>query len=178
MTIVTEESIRNPRVGMLAIVRKRRAIISEVRPHSGDHGVMHVVRLEYKDEHRPESEEVIWELEPARRLLEPNELPRSSDPAMPGDDFDALVRAARWSAILPYLDPDTDGPLGRMPVSSPFHGAVQVEDFQMVPLLKALAMPRINLRGVMGVMGTPNHRGSNGDTQSSNCCDSGRKPWQ
>jgi len=64
---------------------------------------------------------------------------------MPAADFDALVRAARWSAILPYLDPDADGPLGRMPVSSPFHGAVQVEDFQMVPLLKALAMPRINL---------------------------------
>ena len=32
-----------------------------------------------------------------------------------------------------------------MPVSSPFHGAVQVEDYQMIPLLKALAMPRINL---------------------------------
>ena len=30
-------------------------------------------------------------------------------------------------------------------ISSPFHGAVQVEDFQLVPLLKALAMPRVNL---------------------------------
>jgi SNF2 family DNA or RNA helicase len=44
-----------------------------------------------------------------------------------------------------YLDPDQDGPLERMPVSAPFHGAVQVDDYQMIPLLKALAMPRISL---------------------------------
>ena len=37
------------------------------------------------------------------------------------------------------------GPLDRLPISSPFHGAVQVEDFQLVPLLKALRMPRVNL---------------------------------
>lgn len=139
------ESQDNPQVGMLAIVRKRRAVISEVKPFSGDHGVLHLVRVEYKDEHRPESEDLIWELEPARQLLKPNELPRASDRPMPPEDLDALVRAARWSAILPYLDPDAAGPLQRMPVSAPFHGAVQVEDFQMVPLLKALAMPRINL---------------------------------
>ena len=145
MNAVLQEDQSNPRTGMRAIVRKRRAVISEVRPFAGDDGVLHLVRLDYKDEHRPDSEEVIWELEPARRLLEPNELPRPSDPPMPTDDFDALVRAARWGAILPYLDPDSDGPLERMPVSSPFHGAVQVEDYQMVPLLKALAMPRINL---------------------------------
>ncbi|HEX7449469.1 MAG TPA: DISARM system SNF2-like helicase DrmD, partial [Pirellulales bacterium] len=135
----------NPRVGMLAIVRKRRAVISEVRPFAGGQGVSHLVRLDYKDEHRPESEEVIWELEPKCLLLEPNELPRPSDPPMPAEDFDALMRAARWGAILPYLDPDRSGPLARLPVSSPLHGAVQVEDYQMVPLLKALAMPRISL---------------------------------
>lgn len=143
-TIVQEES-NNPRVGMLGIVRKRRAVISEVKPFAGDNGVLHLVRLDYKDEHRPETEEVVWELEPARRLLEPNELPRSSDPPMPAEDFDALVRAARWNAVSPYLDPDQEGPLHRIPVCSPFHGAVQVEDYQLVPLLKALAMPRINL---------------------------------
>ena len=32
-----------------------------------------------------------------------------------------------------------------MPICSPFHGAVQVEDYQLVPLLKALQMPRVNL---------------------------------
>ena len=64
---------------------------------------------------------------------------------MPPEDFDALLRASRWTAASPFLDPDGEGPLERLPISSPFHGAVQVEDFQLVPLLKALAMPRVNL---------------------------------
>ena len=78
--------------------------------------------------------------------MEPTALPRvSADNAMPAEDFDALVRASRWTAAMPYLDPDGTGPLQRLPISSPFHGAVQVEDFQLVPLLKALRMPRVNL---------------------------------
>ena len=64
---------------------------------------------------------------------------------MPAEDFDALLRATRWTATSPYLDPDGAGPVDRLPVSSPLHGAVQVEDYQLVPLLKALRMPRVNL---------------------------------
>lgn len=130
---------------MLAIVRKRRAVISEVRPFDGEEGVLHLVGLEYKDNETPDAELVVWEREPCRELLNPTAIPRSSDRPMPADEFDAVVRAARWSALSPYLDPDGDGPLDRMPICSPFHGAVQVEDYQLVPLLKALRMPRISL---------------------------------
>ncbi|WP_168565185.1 DISARM system SNF2-like helicase DrmD [Crateriforma spongiae] len=145
MAILTQNKPKNPRVGMMAIVRKRRAVISEVRPFDGDDGIVHLVRLEYKDNESPETEQLIWECEPYRELLSPAAVPLPSDPPMPPDDFDAVVRASRWSALSPYLDPDGDGPLDRMPVCSPFHGAVQVEDYQMVPLLKALRMPRINM---------------------------------
>lgn len=93
----------------------------------------------------PEAEDVIWEREPHRQLLEPDALPQASDKPMPGEDFGALIRAARWTAFSLYLDLDADGPLERMPICSPFHGAVRVEDYQLVPLLKALQMPRINL---------------------------------
>ena len=62
----------------------------------------------------------------------------------PGD-FDALVRAARWTALSPYLDPGGSGRLRYEPLASPFHGAVRPEDYQLVPLLKALRMPRVNL---------------------------------
>ena len=130
---------------MLGIVRKRRAVISSIRPFSGQDGILHLVRVEYKDDCTPEAEDILWEREPHRQLLEPNALPLASDQPMPGEDFDALVRAARWSALSPYFDPDEGGPLERMPICSPFHGAVQVEDYQLVPLLKALQMPRINL---------------------------------
>ena len=138
--------MQNPRVGAVATVRNRRGIISAVEPFDGESGRLHLINLEYKDDQLPLEDRLVWELEPKKDLLEPTELPQvnSTDP-MPTEDFDALLRAARWTATSPFLDPDGDGPLERMPISSPFHGAVQVEDYQLVPLLKALQMPRVSL---------------------------------
>ena len=143
-TRATEIAI--PRAGMLATVRNRRGVVAAVEPFDGDAGRLHLVHLEYQDNRAPSEERLLWELEPKRNLLEPNALP---DPAitdaMPAEEFDALVRAARWTALSPYLDPDGDGPLNREPVASPFHGSVCIEDYQLVPLLKALRMPRVSL---------------------------------
>lgn len=135
-----------PRTGMFATVRNRRCVISAVEPFDGDAGRLHLVHLQYKDDQFPLDEQLLWEKEPRSQLLEPTALPNiSSADAMPASDFDALLRAARWTSASPYLDPDGDGPVDRQPISSPFHGAVQVEDYQLVPLLKALQMPRVNL---------------------------------
>ena len=127
---------------MFATVRNRRGVISAVEPFDGQEGRLH---LDYKDDQLPSVERLLWELEPRKVLLKPTALPDAlaTDP-MPVEDFDALLHAARWTAAMPFLDPD-GGPLDRLPISSPFHGAVQVEDFQLVPLLKALQMPRVNL---------------------------------
>jgi hypothetical protein len=138
-------SQRNPDVGMLAIVRNRRGVISGVRHFDGHESRLHLVQVEYRDGQRPLDEQLVWELEPSKSLLEPNEVPRASDPPMAADEYDALVRGARWSAIYPFLDPDGAGALDRRPIASPFHGAVQIDDYQLIPLLKALRMPRINL---------------------------------
>ena len=70
---------------------------------------------------------------------------RTATNAMRPREFDALLRAARWTALLPYLDPDGTGPLESSPLASPFHGSVRVEDYQLTPLLKALRMPRVSL---------------------------------
>ncbi|MBI2203607.1 MAG: hypothetical protein HYU41_07150 [Candidatus Rokubacteria bacterium] len=138
--------IQVPRVGMFATVRNRRGIVSAVEPYDGQDGRLHLVHLEYKDDQLPTEERLLWELEPRPTLLEPTALPdfNRSGP-MPAADFDALLRAARWTAASPFLLPDGFAPLDRLPISSPFHGAVQLEDFQLVPLLKALRMPRVNL---------------------------------
>lgn len=139
------ETAQIPRPGMLAVVRNRRGIVAAVEPYDGETGRLHLVHLDYKDDQYPIEERLVWEIERGQ-LLEPNELPDPSRSGpMPVDDFDALLRASRWTAASPFLDPDGDGPLQRLPISSPFHGAVQVDDFQLVPLLKALRMPRVNL---------------------------------
>jgi len=136
---------QNPRTGMFATVRNRRGVICSVEPTNSS-PLLHLVHIEYKDDQLPSEQRLIWELEPRKTLLEPTELPgiTRSDP-MPEKDFDAILRASRWTAANPYLDPDDDGPLASNPISSPFHGAVQAEDFQLVPLLKAMRMPRVNL---------------------------------
>lgn len=134
-----------PRTGMFATVRNRRGIIAAVEPFDWPEGRLHLVHLEYKDDQLPAQERLLWEIEAHRALLEPTTLPETRSDPMPAEDFDALLRASRWTATSPLLDPDGEGPLERLPISSPFHGAVQVEDFRLVPLLKALRMPRVNL---------------------------------
>ena len=133
---------------MLATVRNRRGVVAAVEPFDGETGRLHLVHLEYKDDHAPSEERILWEIEPNRHLLEPNALPAPAHAggAMPAEDFDALLRAARWTALSPYLDPaGGEGPPPREPVASPFHGGVCVESYQLVPLLKALRMPRVSL---------------------------------
>ena len=144
----TPQTIAVPRAGMLATVRNRRGVVAAVEPFDGETGRLHLVHLEYKDERAPSEERILWEIEPDRHLLEPNALPTPAHDggAMPAADFDALLRAARWSALSPYLDPaGGEGPPPREPVASPFHGGVCVESYQLVPLLKALRMPRVSL---------------------------------
>ncbi len=136
-----------PRIGMLATVRNRRGLVSAVEPFDGSsEGRFHLVTVEYLDGDAPQEDHLIWEREVGARLLEPTALPDvSRDAAMAPDDFDALVRAARWTALSPYISPNSEDSPASYPLTAPFHSAVQIEDFQLVPLLKALRMPRVAL---------------------------------
>ena len=144
MTASASKKPSVPRVGMPATARNRRGVIAAVEPFDGD-SRLHLVQLDYLDDQAPAEERLLWELEPGAALLEPAALPDPARPPMPPSEFDALLRAARWTALSPYLDPDGDGPLDREPLASPLHGGVRIEDYQLAPLLKALRMPRVSL---------------------------------
>lgn len=135
----------HPRVGMLARVRNRRGVVASVEPYdSVADGRLHLVRIEYTDTDGASEDTILWEREHNATLLEPTALPRVVDePPMPPADFDALVRSCRWTAVTPF---NTEGPdAGVLPIASPVFGAVQTEDFQLVPVLTALRMPRVSL---------------------------------
>ena len=136
-----------PQIGMLATVRNRRGIVTSIdSSQTTSGGRIHLINLEYTDSSNPKEDSLIWEQEPNANLLEPIALPRITDePPMSSEDFDALQKAARWTALSPFLNPDRSIKSIAKQVASPFFGAVQVEDFQLLPLIKALQMPRISL---------------------------------
>lgn len=95
-----------PRTGMLATVRNRRGMMTAVEPcNAGPEGRLHLTTIEYLNaDGQAQDDHLIWEREPGARLLEPNSPPSVLDrgPIIP-TEFDALVRAARWSALTPFV---------------------------------------------------------------------------
>jgi superfamily II DNA or RNA helicase len=135
-----------PQVGMLASVRNRIGWIAHVDVHAGHSGTRHLVRIEYLDAHGGSEDTLLWESEPRAIVWPPSQLPlvESTQP-MAVADYDALVRASRWSATAPFLDPNSLTRSDYPAITAPVFGAVEVDDFQLVPLLKALSMPRVSL---------------------------------
>lgn len=135
-----------PREGMMAVVRNRRAMIIGVQPFdAAEAGRVHLVDVEYSDGLGVETDHLLWEVEPGREVLEPSALPRVDDTApMDPREFDAMVRAARWSALTPSL-PFSGLNEDRPPLASPLYGAIYPEAYQLVPVLRALEMPRVAL---------------------------------
>ena len=130
----------------MAVVRNRRAMIAGVQPFdAAEAGRYHLVEVEYTDGTGAESDEILWEVEPGTEVLEPAALPRVEDTApMDPREFDAMVRASRWSALtpsLPFSGLDGDRP----PLAAPLYGAIYPEAYQLVPVLRALEMPRVAL---------------------------------
>ncbi len=135
-----------PREGMMAVVRNRRALITGVQPFDADEqGRLHLVEIEYTDGVGAETDQVLWEVEPATDVLEPAALPRvEATPPMEPREFDAMVRAARWSALTPSL-PFSGLTEDRPPLAAPLFGAIHADAYQLVPVLRALEMPRVAL---------------------------------
>jgi len=135
-----------PREGMMAVVRNRRALVTGVQPFDADErGRVHLVEVEYTDGVGAETDQVLWEVEPGTEVLEPAALPRvDATPPMEAREFDAMVRAARWSALTPSL-PFSGLTEDRPPLAAPLFGAIHPEAYQLVPVLRALEMPRVAL---------------------------------
>src|SRR5262249_34131473 len=66
-----------PRPGLLVTVRNRRGIIGTVQPfqHRNAGGVFHLVRVDYSDLDGPAEDQLVWELEPHARLVQPRQTP-------------------------------------------------------------------------------------------------------
>jgi hypothetical protein len=105
----------------------------------------HLVEIEYTDGVGTETDQVRWEVEPATDVLEPAALPWvEATPPMEPREFDAMVPAAHWSALTPSL-PFSGLTEDRPSLAAPLFGAIHADAYHLVPVLRALEMPRVAL---------------------------------
>ena len=60
-------------------------------------------------------------------------------------EFLALQRATRWTAITPFLSAAASEQRAEQVPTAPVYGAVSADDFQLVPLARAMRMPSVSL---------------------------------
>jgi superfamily II DNA or RNA helicase len=136
-----------PVAGQLVTVRGRRWVVSDVRASSitaesvlaGAHEAQHLVTLtSVEDDSFDETLRVVWQVEVGARTHESSALP-TLEPGQRLDDpetLDAFLDAVRWGALT-----SADKSL----LQAPFRSGIDIEDYQLDPLVRALGMPRANL---------------------------------
>lgn len=128
-----------PAPGQLVQARNRRFVVTGVEASgttSAGTRPQHLVSMSsVEDDGLGEELRVVWELEPGRSVLE-----RASMPEFTGFDdpakLDAFLNAVRWGAVS-QTDTST--------LQAPFRAGIEIEDYQLDPLARAIQMPRVNL---------------------------------
>ncbi|WP_376796421.1 DISARM system SNF2-like helicase DrmD [Thermogemmatispora sp.] len=96
----------------------------------------HLVSLtSIEDDALGEELEVIWELEPGARIVEERALPEPDGFDAP-ERLDTFLNAVRWGAIASV---DTQA------LQAPFRSGIELEEYQLDPVVRAVEMPRVNL---------------------------------
>lgn len=133
-----------PEQGQLVEVRGIRYTVTDVRASTLPHNPMvkgiekrqHLVSLSsIEDDALGEELQVIWELETAASLYEERELPYPHNFDTP-QELEAFLDAVRWGAS---SSADVRN------IQSPFRSGIDIEDYQLDPVIRAIQMPRVNL---------------------------------
>jgi len=140
-----------PEIGHCVVVRNRPAIVRNKSESLEDRegSKIHLLDVEYLDGYsHPEEDRIIWEREVSAQLFPlfdfPDISPSSLKPDKPSR-FHTFLNALSWSSQGIYSR--NNGSIVYTPatVMSPWFSSVQVEDYQLYPVLQALSMPRVNL---------------------------------
>src|SRR4051812_46744086 len=133
-----------PELGQLVHVRSRRWVVNEVRastlpppplepiPHVPQHLVS---LLSVEDDALGEELQVVWQIEPGATVIEKVALPEPTG-FDPPDRLDAFLDAVRWGAA---STADVRN------IQAPFRSGIDIEDYQLDPVVRAIQMPRVNL---------------------------------
>ena len=123
----------DPAIGS-SMTSKRVTAPSPLKPSNAPR--QHLVTLtSIEDDALGEELQVFWELEPGARKLEKVDLPEAGGFDKP-DRLDAFLDAVRWGAA---STADVKN------IQAPFRAGIEIEDYQLDPVVRAIQMPRVNL---------------------------------
>ena len=141
---MTTTSAPRPEQGQLVSIRSRQWIVNDVRPSTLPPpalkpvfaGPQHLLTLSsVEDDGLGEELQVIWEIEPGAKIIEKGSLPEPTG-FDPPDKLDAFLDAVRWGAA---SSADVKN------IQAPFRSGIEIEDYQLDPVVRAIQMPRVNL---------------------------------
>jgi SNF2 family DNA or RNA helicase len=130
-----------PEVGQLVVVRKRPFVVMEIVPSAVSPATTgkvtsHLLKLSsVEDDGLGEELEVLWELEPGTSIHEKSTLPEPTSFDNP-KRLQAFLDAVKWGAISQSDD---------RALHSPFRSGIEIDEYQLDPVVRALSMPRVNL---------------------------------
>jgi superfamily II DNA or RNA helicase len=129
-----------PETGQLVEIRRRQWVVTDIQasalPEGNGFESQHLVTLTSLDEDAlNESLVAVWELEPGARILDTAGLP-GIDGWDTCEHLEAFLDAVRWGAAI-----NAD----RSFLQSPFRSGIEIQDFQLDPLVRAIDMARANL---------------------------------
>jgi ERCC4-related helicase len=136
-----------PEQGQLVAVRQRRWVVNDLTASAVPESPLdsqfsgsrreHLVTLScLEDDALGEELQVIWELEPGARVLEKVDLPPTPTTFDKPGRLDAFLDAVRWGAA---SSADVRA------LQAPFRSGIEIEDYQLDPVVRAIRMPRANL---------------------------------
>jgi SNF2 family DNA or RNA helicase len=133
-----------PEPGQLVDVRRRRYVVVDIASStlppdlfaSRVFQAQHLVTLSsVEDDALGEELQVIWEIEPGATAIEKTPLPQPIGFDTP-QRLDTFLNAVRWGAA---SSADVKA------IQAPFRSGVDLEDYQLDPVARAISMPRVNL---------------------------------
>ncbi len=143
--MITGYNLSLPTTGQVVRVRQRQYIVSSIDESSLPDEVLrthtswdnqHLVTLaSIEDDGLGETLQVIWQLEPGTHIIERSTLPEAIGFDSP-ERLDAFLDAVRWGATVEA---------NQKSLQSPFRSGIDLEDYQLDPLVRAVQMPRVSL---------------------------------
>ncbi len=129
-----------PEQGQTVKVRRRTYTVTGVSrsavPDLTERQFAHLVNLtSLEDDGLGETLQIIWELEVGAQIVEQAELPEPTS-FDPPERLDAFLDAVRWGV---------SSQADRAALQAPFRSGIQLQDYQLNPLVRAVQMPRVSL---------------------------------